>query len=66
MSEWISVDDKEPSTDDDLYVMAYDGDFHVAVFRPSQSMGFYRYDCDTYDVTPTHWMPLPEPPKDKL
>ena len=60
MNEWISVEDSEP--ENDAFILVYDGNIHTANFRINQDMGYYRYDCDTYDVTPTHWMTLPEPP----
>lgn len=50
--EWISVEDKLP----------YDGE-RVLVFRKGffQQLILWDYcDKETY----THWMPLPEPPKD--
>ena len=56
---WISVEDKEPEKKGN--VLVYDGNYHVALFNPGHKN--YRYDCDSYDVEPTHWMPLPEPPK---
>lgn len=62
MDEWISVIEREPETGGN--VLVFDGSFHIAYFRPEQAIHHYRYDCDTYDVTPTHWMPLPEPPKE--
>lgn len=61
MSDWISVEDREPKDGD--WILAFDGSYHVAQFSNRYPMGNYRYDCDTYDVKPTHWMPLPEPPK---
>jgi len=60
MMEWISVKDREP--DSDRNILVYDGNFHVAMFNSGQDIGCYRYDCDTYDVEPTHWAELPEPP----
>jgi hypothetical protein len=62
VTEWISVKDAEPEKEG--YVLVYDGSLHVSRFNPRQH-GSYRYDCDTYDVTPTHWMPLPPPPNDE-
>ena len=51
--EWIEVKNREP--DDGNKVFVYDGNFHVATFNARLQMGDYRYDCDQYDVIPTHW-----------
>ena len=63
--KWISVEERLPE----------DG-VHVQLYRPDiQFVGWYK-DRETYgqwvinspelhymEPTPTHWMPLPEPPK---
>jgi len=61
MMEWVKCSDREPDTD--RKILVYDGEHHVAWFNSGQSTGWYRYDCDTYDVSPTHWAELLEPPK---
>jgi len=55
MSDWISVEDRLP--DDDVDVLIHGGTFGVG----------YREDDTWYELlpwtkSPTHWMPLPEPP----
>ena len=70
MSKWISVKDRLPAND--TYVL---GAFKSTVIGAK----YHAVDCkvsdgrwvmlgndrvgDTYTDTPTHWMPLPEPPK---
>ena len=72
MSEWISVEERLPSSDHDWVLVAcklmpegFYGVPHVAELRG----GVWWSDC--YDVplrsagvAVTHWMPLPEPPVD--
>ena len=59
MSEWISVEDKTP---DDESVIG-----NVFVKTASGWVGVSSY-ADNYDLFAvpdvTHWMPLPEPPKE--
>lgn len=77
MSEWISV--SEQPDDDQLVVFAeieygeiyasasgafYGGSFHLDALGLEAS----NYDggaCISIDFTPTHWFPLPMPPKTK-
>ena len=57
--EWISVKDELPKNNDDVLIFATD----------CCSVGFInRYNNDKWcvdcaDLKPTHWMPLPKPPK---
>ena len=57
--KWSSVDQSLPNEGETVAV--YDGNFHVAIYRPSQSLLHYRWDCNTYCVSPTHWMRLSYP-----
>jgi hypothetical protein len=70
MSEWISVDDRLPKLE--IYqpiLIARDEKSRV----PCVMAGHYRHDTGEFIssylgvnrvfVEPTHWMPLPEPPK---
>lgn len=69
MSEWISVNERMPEPDKDVLLCFGLGDFRMAVGGKYElDEGWYSItdaeyytDCDT---TPTHWMPLPEPPKE--
>lgn len=68
MSEWISVKDRLPEVDG-LYLTCYkfrnDGRLFMEV------LAYYAIDLKPHfqhegysGLTVTHWMPLPEPPKE--
>ena len=61
MSEWISVKDRLP--EDDLLVLITDGlslgDYEIARWNGS----YWTRKAWPLGYEPTHWMPLPEPPK---
>jgi len=77
MSKWISVEDRLPECDmkpDSFGVQVLIhpprkdhgyADGHVAFFgcRITQEPSFYLYGAVVHGVT--HWMPLPDPPKEK-
>ena len=69
MSEWIGVDERLPEPN--LPVLTYGRkggvgigyvtDSSVSEYKRSNKLYFYaRYG----DKLPTHWMPMPEPPKE--
>lgn len=70
MSEWISVEERLPEKKQDVLMyfnsgnMAvgwwHDEDEHITFWCAYTDDGFYT-DCD---YMPTHWMPLPDPPKE--
>ena len=63
-NEWISVEDKSRSPEDmeDCLLINTDGDIAVGWFEDGH---FWCWD-DRYEThrSTTHWMPLPEPPKE--
>ena len=61
MSEWISVKDRLPI--EEIDVLAFAGECQVVLYRA----GRWLYDDAwfAHDEPITHWMPLPEPPKEK-
>ena len=67
MSDWISVKDRVPEEGEyvlilepiDKEILEYQERFNVAHWL--DGMGWIDWCAD--DVSPTHWMPLPEPPK---
>jgi len=79
MSEWISVDERLPEDGDEgLCVMRLYGDeSNELIVVPFRMLGdqwhpHYRDDDDESSIDaaldgclyePTHWQPLPEPPK---
>ena len=60
MAEWISVNDRLPEVHET--VIAWDGDINEPELacRTIYNEWFGVKVCDTV----THWMPLPEPPKE--
>mgnify|MGYP003124025704 FL=1 len=67
MSEWISVEDRQPPKDD--YYLAWDGRGGVVCFYYWNDDGvhYWNYQHPTKhwlrkDNPVTHWMPLPKPP----
>ena len=69
MSEWISVKDKLPL--DSRNILIYSKDWGVGYGWYTDWQGWYYcyYDGDEFIHIPendiTHWMPLPESPKEK-
>ena len=63
--EWISVSDRLP--EDGIRVLTYAD--NSAMFVASRDDGWYVDTGEYYYSSPftniTHWMPLPEPPKEE-
>lgn len=60
--DWISVRDRLPEQEE--YVAVYDAaDGCVSVAYTFE--GWWRTDGDADPEQVTHWMPLPEPPKEE-
>lgn len=61
--KWISVEDRLPKPDKNVLTLKN---------RKRVRIGYYSEDCEewvinnmvAYDECITHWMPLPEPPKE--
>jgi len=66
MNEWISVDERLPSDNEDvlIYVDIIPGRIRTA-YLVRRSGKFYDFGTrrNGKHVQPTHWMPLPAPPK---
>lgn len=66
MSEWISIKDRLPNPIFDFVLACADGAMSTIGYR--EENGFYEvYPIQTQiDIQMiTHWMPLPEPPKEQ-
>lgn len=61
VQEWISVTERLPNHWEDVLVRLQCGDCVVAV--RSGLIWRVRWNNTLLDREPTHWMPLPEPPK---
>jgi hypothetical protein len=74
MNEWILVDDRLPESEDNVLavldgetcVMSYfsfteSGETHMVWGYVYDGLNGYAFFDDNY--FPTHWMPLPKPPK---
>ena len=63
--KWISVDDRLPEDDSDVLAYLRDGD-KGRIYPANYAKGVW-FDC-IFDIpvtnATTHWMPLPEPPKE--
>ena len=68
MSEWIRVEDRLPS--EDAYYLVYWSDNEISTLdwfiHKSNSGWNYSPSEMNNNITVTHWMPLPEPPKNQL
>lgn len=63
LSEWISVKDRMPTFPAIIVIRYDDGVTEIRDFSPTR--GEYRNIFGTETGVPvTHWMPLPDPPKE--
>lgn len=60
--EWISVKDRLPEAEERVLVYSYEDGINFGYFLGYED-GFF-IDC-VYPNESTHWMPLPEPPKEE-
>ena len=66
MNEWISVKDKLPENKRRVMVYTTQGAYRIGVFSFVGGEGAVWFRCDRSCITCTHWMPLPEPPKEDV
>ena len=72
MSKWISVKARLPDDSDELVLVIASGKFRNTTLDESFELACYYKDDgwvlesypDMENVRVTHWMPLPEPPKE--
>lgn len=60
---WISVEERMPEDGMEVIVCTIHGDVTWAYYRYSR-MEWFR-NCIRFTQTVTHWMPMPEPPKEE-
>ena len=67
MSEWISVKDRLPEDASDVLILSKEKESCVGYYRSSDNEWVMYNPCCSFHMElhgVTHWMPLPEPPKD--
>ena len=65
VQEWISVKDRLPEDGEIVLVCGSRGGVYTAVFnKPGQYRGWHKLNSKSHYCDPTHWMPLPQPPRD--
>jgi Protein of unknown function (DUF551) len=68
VNEWISVKDRLPDRDWDNYFIIYDGQYHAVTIGWYDGSKFLTTACGSDNIRQvhaSHWMPLPQPPKEK-
>ena len=65
LPQWISVEERYPETKGMYLTCDHKGNIHVFLYYPGQVYPFTIRDNDRSYYPPTHWMYLPEPPKEK-
>jgi hypothetical protein len=69
MSEWVKCSERMPEANRLVIIyQLHEGVLecfrtNLATYRPADFRNDWT-DISGYDAHPTHWMPLPEPPKD--
>ena len=68
VQEWISVKDRLPEECGVFLVCGNRGGIYTAEFRKFSDFGgeyphWHKLNSKNHHCEPTHWMPLPQPPK---
>ena len=68
VQEWIPVTERLPEKCDRFLVYGSRGGIYTAEFRKFSDFGgeyphWHKLNSKNHHCEPTHWMPLPEPPK---
>ena len=61
---WISVNERLPEKDQEVLVYLFKDRPYLAWLNVDGEWETEEFTID-YDYLPTHWMPLPEPPKEE-
>lgn len=64
-TRWISVEECLPEERDRYLTVSNEPWFGTTVVDTMRWNGTWMYDGRPTDATVTHWMPLPEPPKEE-
>lgn len=67
VQEWIPVSERLPEEAGEYNVMIKGAEIATSLWYSRLSNGWYNFDDDYYEETyddVTHWMPLPEAPKE--
>ena len=70
--EWISVEDRLPENDNEVYIYPevelqnyHNSGYYCPNKKEWTIIEYNQYGCDSYNPSPTHWMPLPSPPQEQ-
>jgi hypothetical protein len=63
--DWISVEERLPSENDRYLTVSIDPWFGTTVVDTMRWSGVWMYDGRQTEAKVTHWMQLPEPPKEE-
>ena len=62
---WIPVTERLPENEETVLVYGSKGGIYTAwCNRRYQNVGWHKLNSKNHHCNPTHWMPLPEPPKE--
>ncbi len=70
MSDWVNINDSMPSEGTEILLYGTESDFsEMTIYLGDYMDGFFAYmtPCNRFEGRlnkVTHWMPLPNPPKD--
>lgn len=64
MTEWIPVIEQRPKDGQDVLGYVHDGEETRVVPMNYYKGEWFDYIFDTTDDNVTHWMPIPDPPKE--
>lgn len=64
MSKWIPVEERLPEREEEVLVCNEYGDYWLSYIKDDCEDVPHWFNTDDSD-SPTHWMPLPEPPEMK-